>query len=158
MASEKQSDATMNKKVSVKILRFDPSVDEKPRYETYTVPLVWENMSVLGLLVYITENIDPSLAYYYSCRQVGRIGRCGGCDIFVNCRGAQACVENAPKAGEEILIEPPIALGFDVIKDLVSNSHFLSDRDKFFIPTSNASHRFREAYCKAKTRSGEQNE
>lgn len=136
--------------VKVKLFRFNPNNDEKPRYETYIVPLLHENMSILSLLVYITENIDPSLAYYYSCRQVGQVGRCGGCDILINGRGGQACVEEAPKPGDEVVIEPPLSLGFQIIKDTISSAHFMKDRDKLFIPKENTSARIRAAYEQGK--------
>jgi succinate dehydrogenase/fumarate reductase iron-sulfur protein len=86
------------RKASVKIFRFDPSKDKEPRYDIYSVPLV-ENMSVLGVLSYIYENLDPSLAFYFSCRD----GKCGGCTMLVNGKAVLAC---QALANEDMTIEP----------------------------------------------------
>jgi len=95
--------------INVKIFRYDPSKDGKPRYQVYKVPLL-QNMSVLGVLNYIYEEQDSSLAYYASCR----FGRCGGCTLLVNGTARLACLT---PASEEMTIEP--LPGYKVIKDLV---------------------------------------
>lgn len=46
-------------KVTVKVFRYDPSTDGTPRYESYQVPYE-KGMRVLGILIYIQENIDTS--------------------------------------------------------------------------------------------------
>jgi len=76
------------KKIKVKVFRFDPTVEKEPHYETYEVPLT-EGMSVLDILDYIYENIDSSLAYYdhAACRH----GICGGCAVVVNGKTCLAC-------------------------------------------------------------------
>jgi succinate dehydrogenase/fumarate reductase-like Fe-S protein len=56
-------------------------------------------MSVLGVLSYIYENLDPSLAFYFSCR--GR--KCGGCTMLVNSKAVLAC---DVLASENMTIEP----------------------------------------------------
>jgi len=94
---------------NVRIFRFDPSRDKESRFETYSVPLV-KDMSVLGVLVYIYENIDSSLAFYYSCRA----GRCGGCTVLVNGKATQACTRLAT---ENMTVEP--LQKRKVIKDLL---------------------------------------
>lgn len=140
---EKSSD----KMVKVKIFRFDPSKDKKPRYETYEVPLV-ENMSVLSVLNYIYDKIGRSVAWLYYCRRVGATGRCGACDMFVNGRAGQAC---CVLAGEEMTLEPPLVLGFEIIKDLVASGILYSERDKYSIARANTFHRVNKAYTKVKT-------
>jgi len=130
------------RKIRVKIFRFNPVKDKEPRYETYEVPFV-EGMSILNLLNYVYENIDSSLAYYYSCR----IGRCGCCDLIVNGRAAQSC---CTLASDNMIIEPPLNLGFKVIKDLISSDVSVGERNKLFIPNINAFHRFNKAYMKVK--------
>ncbi len=52
----------------------------------YKVPSAGE-MTVLGVLDYIYEEIDSSLAYYKSCR----IGTCKGCWVEVNGKSALSC-------------------------------------------------------------------
>jgi len=99
------------KKIKVKVFRFDPRVDKEPRYQIYEVPLI-DGMTVLDVLDYIYENIDPSLAYYShaACRH----GVCGGCTLLVNGKTCLAC--QTPVTGD-IVVEP--AVKFKVIRDLI---------------------------------------
>jgi succinate dehydrogenase/fumarate reductase iron-sulfur protein len=95
--------------VKVKLFRFDPTKDNKPRYEEYQVPMI-PDMSVLGVLNYIYEELDSSIAYYSSCR----FGRCGGCTVIVNGKARLACLT---AASEEMTVEP--LQGYMVIRDLI---------------------------------------
>jgi succinate dehydrogenase/fumarate reductase-like Fe-S protein len=145
---------TSEKIAKVKVFRFDPSRDEQPHYQTYEVPLKYENMNVLGLLMYIYENLDPGLSFMYSCcRTSNDQGRCGVCDMFIDGKGAQACTFMA-KEGETV-VEPPLVIGFPIIKDLISSQFSLADREKFLVSRANAFHRFKKAYEKIKAGSGE---
>ncbi len=102
---------TASVEAEVKISRFDPSTDVKPHLDTYKVPLT-KGMSVLGVLNYIQEKIDPSLAYYYSCRR----GRCGGCTARVNGRNTLVCNSIACR---KMIIEP--IPGLEIARDLIVN-------------------------------------
>lgn len=95
--------------IKVKVKRFDPSLDEEPYLEEYIVPLE-EGMSVANVLSWIGDNLDPSLAFYLSCR----IGKCRGCLIKVNGKNKLACTE--PVRGD-VVLEPAVSGG--VVKDLV---------------------------------------
>ena len=97
------------KTVSVRILRSSPGSDQEAGYQSYEVPLVGKN-SILNVLTYIAENLDPTLGYYSSCR----IGKCTGCSIVVNGSNKLACT--TPVEGD-IKLEP--LKRFRVIKDLV---------------------------------------
>ncbi len=95
----------------VRIFRFDPSMDKKPRYETYKVPYkFWNNRKIIDTLQYIYENLAPGLAFRGPCSQ----GLCGSCVIRVNDKPVLACETIAKKS---MLIEP---LDKEkVVKDLV---------------------------------------
>ena len=54
------------KEAVVRIFRFDPWVDDEPRYEIFRVPYR-EGDRILDVLLYIQENIDPTLAFRHSC-------------------------------------------------------------------------------------------
>ena len=95
--------------VTVQITRSNPQAQEPARIESHRIPLD-EKSSVLNALTHISEHIDPSLAFYSSCR----IGKCMGCQVMVNGKAAFACT--APVEGD-IRVEP--LKGFTVIKDLV---------------------------------------
>ena len=94
----------------VSVFRFHPGVDKAPRYQTYKVPFE-EGRSVLGVLKYIYENQDSSLAFYNSCR----IGKCTGCHVKVNGKTRLACTTVVEE--EDLLLEP--MPGYRVVRDLV---------------------------------------
>ena len=99
------------KNIKVKVLRFDPALEERPHYQTYEVPLT-EGMTVLDVLDYIYENIDCSLAYFdhAACRH----GMCGGCTLLINGKPSLAC---QTPVYEDIVIEP--LSNFEIVRDLV---------------------------------------
>ena len=106
MTSSKKGDSC-----KVKILRSNPGAGEDPQFENYQVPYV-EKSSVLNVLTHIADEIDPSLAFYQSCR----IGKCMGCQVRVNGKAKMACTTPAQI---DMTIEP--LKGFRTIKDLVVN-------------------------------------
>jgi succinate dehydrogenase/fumarate reductase iron-sulfur protein len=101
--------AEKTKKINVKILRSKPWDGKKPEYMTYNVPLEGK-MSILNVLVYIAENLDPTLGFYSSCR----IGKCAGCQVVANGKVRLACVTLVEG---DITLEP--LRKFKVIRDLV---------------------------------------
>ena len=56
------------------------------KWSGYMVPIAGET-TVLGILDYIYEKIDSSIAYYKSCRR----GRCKGCWLLVNDKPVLSC-------------------------------------------------------------------
>ncbi len=99
-----------DKLLKVKIVRSSIE-DEEKRIDTFEVPLA-KSMTVLSMLRYINEYIDPTLAFRdYRC---GR-GVCNTCRVRVNGKVRRTC-ETPIKPSEEILLEP--APG-PIIKDLV---------------------------------------
>ena len=113
MLNEELGAIQMNKgqKVTqVKVLRFDPKVDKKPRYETYLTP--FEGYTVLDVLKYIYENYDSTLAFRFGCSGAG-YERCGACPVLVNGRPVLSCKKLAE---EKMTIEPHPK--FEVIRDL----------------------------------------
>jgi len=64
--------------VTVKVFRFDPSVDKEPYYRDYEVP-IREGMSAMNALDYIYQNLDGTLAYYdHAGCDLGICARCTG--------------------------------------------------------------------------------
>ena len=128
--------------ITAKVYRFNPNRDQSARFATYEIPYK-DGLSVMNVIQYIYENIDPTLSHYYSCR----IGRCGGCHIFVNGRAVQSC---CTRASEEMVIEPPHRIGLRVIKDLIASDVFLTESKKASLPHANALVRFTHAFIAAK--------
>ena len=88
------------RKIKVKCFRFDPSCEKEPRYQYYYVPIEGE-MSVLNVLDYIYEQLDPSLAYrrYVACKR----GVCTECAVRVNGKNELACRKSVDG---DLTIEP----------------------------------------------------
>jgi len=101
----------MYTKIKVRILRFNPLVDEKPYYQTYVIPQI-KGMSVLNVLDYIYDKQDSTLAYY--SHAVCGFGICGKCTLLINGKPSLAC---QTLASEDIIIEP--LPKHEVIRDLV---------------------------------------
>ncbi len=97
------------KKIKVKVYRYDPAKDSSPRYETYEV-LLSGGMSIYNVLQYINENYDGGLSHYCSCR----LGVCKGCMVRVNGKPMLACSELAEG---DMTLEP--VNDKKVIKDLL---------------------------------------
>ena len=69
--------------ITVQVQRGD---QQSPQLVSYTMP-VEDGQSVLGVLEYIYENIDPELGFLSSCR----IGLCSSCLVRVNGKVVRAC-------------------------------------------------------------------
>ena len=95
--------------VEVKVFRFDPEVDREPYYDTFQVETRM-GVSIYNALQYIQQNLDPSLAFYASCR----IGQCHGCIVKANGKVVHSC---KAMLEEDVVLEP--ADSKRVLKDLV---------------------------------------
>ncbi|MCS7087656.1 MAG: succinate dehydrogenase iron-sulfur subunit [Thermoflexales bacterium] len=101
-------------KVTLKIKRFNPEVDKKPHWESYTVD-VEPTDRVLDALHEVKWSIDGTLALRRSCAH----GICGSDAMRINGRNMLACkalVKDVAKDGV-ITVEP--ILGLPVVKDLI---------------------------------------
>lgn len=101
--------------------------NDSGHFEDYTLDEVSEHMSFLEMLDVLNEklikqNIDP-IEFDYDCRE----GICGSCNLVINgvahgpkhkTATCQLHMRNY-KDGDTIVIEPPRAAAFPVIKDLV---------------------------------------
>ncbi|MFX0204732.1 MAG: 2Fe-2S iron-sulfur cluster-binding protein, partial [Candidatus Hodarchaeota archaeon] len=96
-------------RIRVKVFRYDPEVDDKPRYEDYEVPKK-SRIRVLDVLNYIREKYDSSLTFRYSCRYYNK---CGSCAVTINGTPGLACYEEAI---DQMVIEP--LKNFPILKDL----------------------------------------
>jgi succinate dehydrogenase/fumarate reductase-like Fe-S protein len=100
-----------DKKIQVKVFRFDPSVDKEPYYRTYWVPLE-KGMSAMSVLDFIYQTLDGTVAYYdhAGCD----LGICGRCTGRVNGKAGLFCQTIIQ---EDVTLEPISTSR--VIKDLV---------------------------------------
>ena len=98
--------------VHLRIKRFNPEVDTRPHWETYTVD-VDESDRVLDALHQVKWHVDGTLSFRRSCAH----GVCGSDAMVINGKNRLACVLLVRDVGAEITVEP--IRGLPVVKDLV---------------------------------------
>jgi succinate dehydrogenase / fumarate reductase iron-sulfur subunit len=98
--------------VTVKLKRYNPDVETKPHWETYTVKAEATDR-VLDVLHKIKWEIDGTLSFRRSCAH----GVCGSDAMVINGANGLACIQLIKDVGTKITVEP--IRGLPVIKDLV---------------------------------------
>ncbi|NBC65287.1 MAG: succinate dehydrogenase/fumarate reductase iron-sulfur subunit [Bacteroidetes bacterium] len=112
--------------IHLKIWR-QKNANDSGHFEDYTLDEVSEHMSFLEMLDVLNENLikegTEPVEFDYDCRE----GICGSCNLVINGRAhgpkhktavCQLHMRNYSD-GDTIVIEPPRAAAFPVIKDLV---------------------------------------
>ena len=99
-------------KVQLKIRRFNPEVDRKPKWGKYEVE-VEPTDRVLDALHYVKWYQDGTLTYRKSCAH----GICGSDAMRINGVNRLACKILVKDLGSTITVEP--ILGLPVMKDLI---------------------------------------
>lgn len=99
-------------KVSFKIQRYNPEVDQAPHYEVYEADCEPTDR-VLDGLNYVKWYLDGTLSYRRSCAHAV----CGSDAMRINGRNRLACKILIKDLKQPITIEP--LLGLKVIKDLI---------------------------------------
>jgi succinate dehydrogenase / fumarate reductase iron-sulfur subunit len=104
-----------NKKITVRLQRFNPDTDQKPYVQDFEVELA-QGMTILDALHLIKEDKDGSVTFRRSCRHA----ICGSCAMNVNGHNMLVCEaplkDHMDKNGQ-ITIRPLPYL--PIIKDLV---------------------------------------
>ena len=115
----------MANRITIEVTRYDPAQDEKPRFDSFEVPLRKEWV-VLDALNYIKDHLDGSLTFRWSCR----MGVCGSCGMTVNGVPKLTCATFlSDYAPGPVRVEP--MKNFPVLKDLVvDTSDFLVKLEK----------------------------
>ena len=91
------------------------------KFERFEVPNQ-ESQTILDVVVWIQQNIDPTLAYRYACR----VGMCGSCAMMVNGQPRWTCRTHVQKVLRDNHVEVAPLRNLPVIKDLAT------DMDPFF--------------------------
>ncbi len=107
---QKEARVTAAKTKVIYVKRFSDDPEESGWVEPFAVP-VEERTTVLQALQYIYENLDPALAFEYSCRYA----KCGLCGVEVTGRPRLACTSFLKD--EETVVAPLPKL--PIIRDLV---------------------------------------
>ena len=100
------------RQLTVNVERYHPEQGAAAYVDSYQVP-ARDGMMVLDALNYIRDDLDPTLAFRWSCR----MGICGSCGMTVDDRPRLTCEDNLASYGDEITVAP--LDGFPVIRDLV---------------------------------------
>jgi succinate dehydrogenase / fumarate reductase iron-sulfur subunit len=98
--------------VTLRIRRYNPEVDEKSHFETYSLQAE-PNDQVLDLLNQVKWYQDGTLSYRKSCAH----GVCGSDAMRINGVNRLACKVLIREVGQKVTVEP--ILGLTVEKDLV---------------------------------------
>jgi succinate dehydrogenase / fumarate reductase iron-sulfur subunit len=113
--------------VTLKIFRYNPEVDQKFHYETYTIE-AGETDRILDLLEHIKGYQDGTLSFRRSCAH----GVCGSDAMRINGRNMLACKTLVRDIGDKLTVEP--LLGLKVIKDLIVEMEPFFDNYKKMLP------------------------
>ncbi len=96
-----------------RIYRWSPDDDENPRVDTYFVDMDDCGPMVLDALLWIKDNIDPTLTLRRSCRE----GICGSCAMNIDGTNTLACTKGMDEISAVVAVYPLPHM--NVVKDLV---------------------------------------
>ena len=113
--------------VSLKVFRYNPEKDRKPRYETYKMEADPTDR-VLDLLEKVKGYQDGTLSFRRSCAH----GVCGSDAMRINGSNKLACKALVQDFGAKITVEP--ILGLPVIKDLIVDMEPFFDNFRKVLP------------------------
>lgn len=114
-------------KIKLRIFRFDPEKDKRPRFEDFVVDGE-PNDQVLDLLNEVKWYQDGTLSYRRSCAH----GICGSDALRINGVNRLACKVLVKDVGTKIKIEP--LLGLQVVKDLIVDMEPFFDHYRSVMP------------------------
>ncbi len=95
------------------IYRYDPDGESNPRLDRFTIDLDQCGPMVLDAIIYIKNQVDPTLTFRRSCRE----GICGSCSMNIDGTNTLACLKATADVKGEVKIYPLPHM--PVLKDLV---------------------------------------
>ena len=116
--SYSNANGARNKK-TFRVYRWDPDSGDNPSIDSYEINTDQCGPMVLDALIYIKNDIDPTLTFRRSCRE----GICGSCAMNINGTNTLACTKYISDAKGDVPVYPLPHM--EVSKDLVPNmTHF----------------------------------
>ncbi len=100
------------RQIELEVLRYRPEMDDKPFFQTYSVPCE-EEWVVLDALNYVKDEMDRTLSYRWSCHMFV----CGSCGMVINGEPKLACKAFLRDYQSKIRVEP--LHNFPIERDLV---------------------------------------
>ena len=116
------------KDFALRVQRFDPSVEKRPRFQDYVVPLM-DGMTVLDALLYTRDRLDHGIAMRFSCRMAS----CGSCGMKINGRPRLACETQVAELGASTITVQPMD-NFPIVRDLVVDLESFFSKHKGVVP------------------------
>ena len=100
----------------LRVYRYDPDRDANPRIDTYYVDRDDCGPMVLDALIWIKNNVDPTLTFRRSCRE----GICGSCAMNIDGTNTLACTcgMDESKGAVKVYPLPHMAVVKDLVPDL----------------------------------------
>lgn len=96
-----------------RVYRWNPEDGQNPRIDTYFVNMDDCGPMVLDAIIWIKNNVDPTLTFRRSCRE----GICGSCAMNIDGTNTLACTKDMSSISGAVKIYPLPHM--QVIKDLV---------------------------------------
>jgi len=115
------------KEVLFRIKRWNPEKGEWFISE-FKVP-VYRGMTVLDALIYIKENLDPSLSFRASCR----MAICGSCGMIINGKPRLACETQIFHLNSNVITVEPLR-NYLIIKDLIADFDEFYEKYRYIKP------------------------
>lgn len=104
-----------------RIYRYEPDSGENPHLDTFEIDLDKCGSMVLDALIFIKNELDPTLTFRRSCRE----GVCGSCAMNIDGTNTLACTKPIEDIKKEVRVYPLPHM--PVIKDLVPDqTHFFA--------------------------------
>ena len=101
------------------VYRWDPDAKKLPKIDKYIIDLDKCGPMVLDAIIYIKNEIDPTLTFRRSCRE----GICGSCAMNIDGTNTLACTKSTQSVKKAVKIYPLPHM--KVAKDLVPDlKHF----------------------------------
>ncbi|NLD70797.1 MAG: succinate dehydrogenase iron-sulfur subunit [Limnobacter sp.] len=98
--------------MKLRIYRFDPDTDSRPRMQDFDVQPGPTDRMLLDLLMRVRQ-VDDSVSFRRSCRE----GVCGSDAMNINGRNGLACIQPLASLKEPVVLRP--LPGFPVVRDLI---------------------------------------
>ena len=95
------------------VYRWNPDDGENPRIDSYELDMEKVGPMVLDALIYIKNEVDPTLTFRRSCRE----GICGSCAMNIDGGNTLACLKSHDEVAGDVRIYPLPHMA--VVKDLV---------------------------------------
>ena len=87
----------------------------KPKFEKFKVPYQ-QGASILDALIWISDNLDESLSFRYSCINANA---CKECMMIIDGQVEYACLKKLQKSGSKLEPLPNKTLIKDLVTDIV---------------------------------------